>query len=97
VNDEKEPQAESARAASATSPSEPRPDVEIEASASAGEVRAFERPRIELSVKGGADARQDDSGQRENLPRRLEPGRMYRDVRVYRRLAGRLLISEQDG
>ena len=28
------------------------PDVEIEASASARELRALERPRVELSVKG---------------------------------------------
>jgi len=96
VNDAKDPPAKSARAASATGPREPRPDVEIEALASARELRALEPPRIKLGVKGGADVRQDDAGQRENLPRRLEPGRTYRDVRVHRRLGGRLLTSEQD-
>jgi hypothetical protein len=97
VNDEKEPQAEIAGAASETIPSESRPpDVEIEASASAEELRALERPRVQLSVKGGADVREDDSSRRENLPHRLEPGAAYRDVRVYRLLSGRLVTSEQD-
>jgi hypothetical protein len=86
-----------AGAASETSTAESRPDVEIEASASAEELRALARPRTQLSVKGGGDVRQDDSSRRENLPRRLEPGTTYRDVRVYRRLAGRLVISEEDG
>lgn len=87
MNDEQAPPTESAGAG---------PDVEIEASASARALRALERPRVELSVKGGADVRQDDDGQRENLPRRLEPGRTYRAVWVNRRLAGRLEDSEQD-
>lgn len=72
---------------------EPPADVEIEASASARELRVLERPRIELSVNGG---RQDDYAEREGLPRRLEPGRTYRDIRVTRRLAGRCEDSEQD-
>jgi hypothetical protein len=83
-------------AASEKSPGESLPDVEIEASASAEEVRALERPRTELSVKGGNDVRKDESSRREGLPRRLEPGATYRDVRVHRRLAGRLVTSEED-
>jgi hypothetical protein len=63
-----------AGAASETSPDESRPDVEIEASATVEKLRALERPRTKLSVKGGGDVRQDDSSRRENLPRRLEPG-----------------------
>jgi hypothetical protein len=96
VNDQKDPQAGIAEAASETSPGEP-PDVEIEASASAKELRALEPPRIELSVLGGADVREENSSERENLPRRLEPGATYRDVRIYRRVAGRLVTSEEDG
>lgn len=98
MNARKEPQAEViAGRASETSAGESRPDVEIEASASAEELRALERPRTELSVKGAGDVREDESSRRENLPRRLEPGAAYRDVRVRRRLAGRLVTSEQDG
>jgi hypothetical protein len=98
VNAGREPQAEViGGAASETSIGESGPDVEIEASASADELRALERPRVELSVKGGDDVREEDSTRRENLPRRLEPGATYRDVRVYRRLAGRLVTSEEDG
>ena len=96
MNDGKEPQAEIAAAASETGTGESRPDVEIEASASADELRALDRPRTELSVRGGADVREDGSSRRENLPERLEPGETYRDVRVYRRLAGRLMTSEED-
>jgi len=87
VNDEQAPPTESAGAG---------PDVEIEASANARKLRVLERPRVELSVMGGAHVRRDDDGQRENLPRRLEPGRTYRDVWVNRRLAGRLEDSAQD-
>jgi hypothetical protein len=78
-------------------PTSRAPDVEIEASARAEELRALERPRTELSVKGGGDVREDDSSRRENLPRRLEPGATYRKIRVHRRLAGRLATTEQDG
>ena len=97
MNDGKDPQGEViAVAASETITGESPPDVEIEASASAEELRALERPRTELSVKGGNDVRKDESSRRENLPRRLEPGATYRDVRVHRRLAGRLVTSEED-
>ena len=97
MNAGKQPQAEEiAGAASETSAGESRPDVEIEASASAEELRALERPRTELNVKGAGDVREDDCSRRENLPLRLEPGATYRDVRMHRRLAGRLVTSEQD-
>jgi hypothetical protein len=97
VNAGEEPQAELAGAAGEKRTDESRPDVEIEASASAEALRALERPRTELSVKGGGDVREDDSSRRENLPRRLEPGATYRNIRVHRRLAGRLVTTEQDG
>lgn len=58
---------------------------------------ALERPRTELSVKGAGGVREDESSRRENLPRRLEPGAAYRNVRVHRRLAGRLVTAEEDG
>jgi hypothetical protein len=48
-------------------------------------------------VKGAGDVREDDSSRRENLPRRLEPGATYRNIRVHRRLAGRRVTTEQDG
>jgi hypothetical protein len=48
-------------------------------------------------VKGAGDVREDESSRRENLPRRLEPGAAYRNVRVHRRLAGRLVTAEEDG
>jgi hypothetical protein len=48
-------------------------------------------------VQGGDGVREDDSSRRENLTRRLEPGATYRNIRVHRRLAGRLVTNEQDG
>jgi hypothetical protein len=98
VTSGRQPQVDvTAGAANETSTGESPADVEIEASASAKELRALERPRTELTVKGGSDVCKEESSRRENLPRRLQPGATYRDVRVHRWLAGRLVTSEEDG
>jgi hypothetical protein len=64
-------------------------DVEIDASVSADELRPLERPRTTSRVYG--DVRREDMVQRSNVPGRLEPGSVYRNVRVRRRIAGRLI------
>jgi hypothetical protein len=65
------------------------PEVEIEASATANEVRALEDARTESSVSGKGEVRKEDFTRRKGLPHRLEPGAVYRDVRIHWRLAGR--------
>lgn len=79
-----------AGAAAETDETEPAADVEIDASASAAELRPLERPRSASHVTGGDDVRAEDETRRRNLPDRLEPGAVYRDVLVRRRIAGRL-------
>jgi hypothetical protein len=73
-----------------TAPDRLEPDVEIRAEVGADEVRPLERPRTRMDVTG-EEIRKDDFTRRKNLPRELEPGRTYRDVRIHRRIAGRLL------
>ena len=63
-------------------------DVEVMASASARELCASKRPRTSLEVDG--DLEREDASRRANLPPRLEPGTVYREVAVHRRLDGRL-------
>jgi hypothetical protein len=76
-------------AAGDTRPSDGLADVEVVASVEADELQAKERPQTRLSVIGEG-ARRSDESRRENLPVRVEPGMVYRDVRVYRRVDGRL-------
>jgi hypothetical protein len=66
----------------------PPADVEIDAAASAVELRVRERPHTRTGVTDGADVRKDELARRENLPDRLEPGGVYPDVRVHRRISG---------
>ena len=66
------------------------PDVEIQASACAEELRALEPGRTESEVTGDSDLRKEDFGRRENMPPRLEPGVVYKEIRIHRRIAGRL-------
>jgi hypothetical protein len=41
-------------------------------------------------VTGDSDLRKEDFGRRENMPPRLEPGVVYKEIRIHRRIAGRL-------
>jgi hypothetical protein len=66
------------------------PDVEIEVSFSAERVRHVERPRVRTRVHGEPEAETLDETARENLPERVEPGRIYSKVRGRRTLGGRV-------
>jgi len=67
-----------------------RADVEIDARAGARELRARSRPRSRSAPIGGPSVLTDQVSQRRNLPKRLEPGGVARDVAVRRRVAARL-------
>jgi hypothetical protein len=65
-------------------------DVEIEASFSAAEVRHLERPRARSWIEADGGVERLDESVRENLPDRVEPGQVYRAVRVRRNVGARL-------
>jgi hypothetical protein len=72
--------------AGAESAKDESPDVEIAASFSAESVRHLTEPRVRFS----ADGEPRDETVRENLPQRVEPGQVYRDVRLRRSFGARL-------
>lgn len=65
-------------------------DVAVTAHAAADEIRHLEEPRTRVRVTGTPGARAYDFAKRENLPEPVEPGETYRDVRIERRVGGRL-------
>ena len=69
-------------------PADEQADVSIEARVTAKEVRHLKRPRTRSRIVGDAD--EESRSERENLPRQVEPGVAYRDVKVAWRLGGRL-------
>ena len=77
-----------ARAATTTGAS--RSDVEIDAKAVARELRVRERPRTRTRVFGDRGVLEDRVSWRRNLPKRLEPGDVRRDIAIRRRVAARL-------
>jgi hypothetical protein len=89
-----DPSVEVSAGASSETRSPGPPDVEITASASAREIKALDRVETRLEVTGG-DVEREDTSRRENLPPSLEPGTAYRDVRVHRRVGGRLITREE--
>jgi hypothetical protein len=68
-----------------------RADVEVKAHATAEEISFLESPRTRIRVTGTPEARGYEFTKRENLPDTAEPGDTYRDVRVRRRVGGRLV------
>jgi hypothetical protein len=75
-----------------------RRDVEIAASFSAAEVRHLERPRVRSRIEADGRIERLDESVRENLPSRLEPGEVYKNVRVRRNVGARLTGgSRSDG
>jgi hypothetical protein len=97
VTAEDHPPAElSAGALSGTRSEDEQPDVEIQASVTADELRALETPRTSLRLVGAASAGREDFSMRQNLPGQLEPGVEYREVRVHRRVAGRVAEPGKD-
>jgi hypothetical protein len=67
-----------------------RADVEVDARVAADEVRYLEEPRTRIRVTGTPEPRRHEFTKRENLPAPVEPGQTYRNVRVRRRVGGRL-------
>jgi len=70
-------------------------DVEIVSSFSADSVRHLERPRIRSRIEVTGKAERLDETARENLPDQVEPGDVYRDVRVRRNFGARLTAGER--
>lgn len=85
---DRDPRAFIAAGASSTT-SAPAGDVEIDAHVSASELRVPERPQARTAVSGEGAAEREVSSRR-NLPSRLEPGEVYRDIAIRRRVAGHL-------
>jgi hypothetical protein len=97
VRAEDHPPAELLAGALSGTGSEDEPqDVEIQASVTADEVRALETPRTSLRLVGAAQAGREDFSRRQNLPGQLEPGVEYREVRMHRRIAGRVAEPGED-
>jgi hypothetical protein len=86
----------SAGALSGPGSEDEQPDVEIQASVAADEVRALETPRTSVRLVGAAEAGREDFTRRQNLPGQLEPGVEYREVRMHRRVAGRVAEPGKD-
>jgi len=66
-----------------------QPDVEIGASVKASNLRFERKPEVEVGFPGDDDAETVSGSERENLPDEVEPGVVYRDVRVRWRAAAR--------
>jgi hypothetical protein len=82
------------------------PDVEIGASVRAKRMRFASKPETEVDFHGEAhtpegrsDLRTSSGSERKNLPEEVEPGKVYRDVRVRWQASARLEDpgSEQEG
>jgi len=69
---------------------EREPDVEIAAAARADEVRFECKPEVRVRAYSNVPASAESVSERDNLPDAVEPGVVYRDVSVRRRLAARL-------
>jgi hypothetical protein len=65
------------------------PAIEVATSVTAEEIQVKERPRTHIAVFGNG-AQRSDVSRRRNLPPKVEPGATYRDIRVDRRVTGRL-------
>lgn len=62
---------------------EQRPaDIEIGAAARARRLRFRRKPETRVEFRGGPGVESDSHTERENLPEEVEPGKLYRDVRV---------------
>jgi hypothetical protein len=62
---------------------EPPPaDVEIGATARARRLRFRSKPETRVEFEGEPGVESDSHTERENLPEEVEPGKVYRDVRV---------------
>ena len=72
-------------------PSRPRsPDLEFAASVHADELRFVEPPQTDVRFIGEPDHESVSGSDRANLPKKVESGVTYRNVRVDYRLASRL-------
>jgi hypothetical protein len=57
-------------------------DIEVGAAARARRLRFRRKPEARVEFEGGPGLESDSHTERENLPQEIEPGIVYRDVRV---------------
>jgi hypothetical protein len=69
-------------------------DIEIGAAAKARRVRFRRKPETKVEFGGRPEVESDSHTERENLPDEVEPGEVYRDVRV-RWTAGARIDDEE--
>jgi hypothetical protein len=69
---------------------ERRPDVEISASVQADELIVHEKPEVTENAWAEPDGESSINTERVNLPGSIEPGTVYRDIRIDHRIAARL-------
>lgn len=85
------------RRADPSSSSLPAPDIEFTASVEAERMRFEEVPETDVRFSGEPGHSSDSGTRRTNLPNEVEPGVVYRNVRVSYRLASRLTAGSGDG
>lgn len=77
-------------------PSKPEnADVEIVAEAETGELRFEKVPNTETRFRGTSGRQAASGSDRDNLPRRVEPGTTYRDAGIHWRTAGKLVMDNR--
>ena len=69
-------------------------DIEIGAAASARRIKFRSKPRTRVEFAGEPEVESDSHTERENLPDEVEPGEVYRDVRV--RWVGGARIDDEE-
>ena len=72
----------------------PLADVEIGAVARAERLRFKRKPRTAVSFETAPDGESDSQTERENLPEEVEPGEIYRDLRIAWRGGARIVLDE---
>jgi hypothetical protein len=78
-------------------PSRPHPaDIELLATVQADELRFEQAPETEVRFFGEPGHESASGSDRTNIPKKVEPGVTYRDVRVDYRLASRLVAKTGD-
>jgi len=73
-----------------------RADVEVSTGLRAGELRFGIVPDTKVWFEGEPAERSSSETERENLPKRVEPGETYRDVRVRWRARSRIVHPTDD-
>ena len=74
----------------------PLADIEIGAAAKARKIRFRRKPETRVEFRGDPGLETDSVTDRENLPEEVEPGKVYRDVKVGWIAGARIDDSEID-